>query len=434
MRAGVRFDGTRCIVVVVDADGMPAAEHTQSFDPERGMNEIFGWLARLPGAALESVTVDVSALLQAERQKRVIAIRISPRPAVDEIHEMPVSAELADSVSHTLHVTGGHDMRGRPLRDLGVASLRDALHQASGDAELVAAVTAVGSIANPDHEQRAADVILEAFPDARISLSHDFFSSAFRDRDFTATANAALLQSGEQLAAGIERAAREQLPGAAVSFGLNDGGRAPIRRLGATPVHAIRAAAALRVQGARHLADVDEGDLVIIEDDAAVVGHVHNGVPAAHTVVKRGREPSLASNGARVDTYSPTMLSDLLSPAAVVDARADVSRMPPFTPAPGLRAGVDLGALGAAVAPLSSWSDYLGHASNATELQAVLRLTEEELRSQTIHWGAAPDCTRVVESNAYTLAYGSRNVVRIRVRVTGDWMTAAALADAAVVA
>jgi len=423
MRAGIRFDGARCSAVVVDAWGAVIAEYAQSSEPEQSVHEVFGWLARRAGA-LSSVTLDVSTLLRVERQKRIIAIRIGPRPAIDDIHELAVSPQLIDSVRRTVHVTGGHDMRGRPLRDLGLETLRREL-EAVGPGDLVASVTAVGSIANPDHEQRAADVILAAFPDARICLSHDFFSSALRDRDFTSTMNAALLQSGEELAARIEQAAHAQLPGVPVSFGLNDGGRAPIRGLGTTPVHALHATAALRIQGARHLAGVSEGDLVIIDDDSVVVGHVHNGVPAARTVVKRGREPGLASNAVHTDTYSPTLISDFLTPAAVLDVRASSAPLPTNAPEPTVQTAVDLAALGAAVAPLSSWADFLGQASSALELQAGLRSTEEDLRSQTIHWGAGPNATRVVESNAYTLAYASRHVARIRVHVIGDWVASA---------
>lgn len=423
MRAGVRLDRARWIAVVVDARGEIAAEHEQSSDADDGVAEVLGWLARHAGHALQSVTFDVSAMLRPEEQPRVVAIRIAPRPAVDAIHELRVSPELAGSVRGTVHVAGGHDMRGRQLTDLGLAGLACEL-DSFGSGALVASVAAVGSIANPEHEERVADAILAAFPDARISLSHEFFSNALRDRDYTSTANAALLRSSERLAARIEQAAGRQLPGVAIAFGLGDGGRAPIRRLSTTPVHAMHAGTALCVQGARHLAGVEDGDLVVVSDDSTIVAHVHHGVPAANTLVKRGREPSLASNTARIDDHSPALHSELIAPVAVVDARRADAAPGPGLPEPTIRAEVDLGALGAAVAPLSSWADYLGHATSAAGLQGVLRSTEEELLSQTIHWGAGPDATRVVESNAYTLAYGSRHVVRIRVRVIGDWVDA----------
>lgn len=432
MRAGVRLDGARCVAVMVDPHGVVVAEHALTSEPDAAIDEILGWLARQAGTSLQTATFDVSPLLQTEQEGRVLAIRIAPRPAADDIHELAVAPELSGSVRGTLHVGGGHDMRGRQLTDLRLADLRQQLadHGPVQPGGLVVSVAAVGSIANPDHEERAADAILDAFPDARISLSHEFFSSALRDRDFTSTANAALLHPGERLAARLERAAAAQLPGVPIAFALGDGGRSPIRRLNATPVHALRAGRAMQVQGARHLAGLDHGDLLILDDDSAVVAHVQHGVPAANTLVKRGRAPSLASNTARVDEHSPTQLYDLAAPLAVVDARTERGPLPHGVPEPTIVAEADLGALGAAVAPLSSWSDSLRHASAAGELQGVLRATEEELRSQTIHWGAGPESTRVVESDAYTLAYGSRHVVRIRVRVIGDWVAAAELSEA----
>ena len=118
----------------------------------------------------------------------------------------------------------------------------------------------------------------------------------------------------------------------------------------------------------------------------------------------------------------PIFRSDLLAAAAVVDIRSPDTPLAPYAPEPTVGTDVDLIALGAAVAPLSSWADFLGPASTAAQVTSGLRSTEEDLRAQTIHWGAAPDSTRVVESTAYSLAYGSRNVVRIRVHVIGDWI------------
>lgn len=422
MRAGIRFHDGRCIAVIADAHGKVIAEYSQPFDPDDGIDEVFGWLARRAAASLVSATLDVSELLKLERKGRIVAIRISPRPAVDQIHELGVSAELEGSVHHTLHITGGHDMRGRQLMDLNLQTLAAELKATDRGGGLVASVTAVGSVANPDHEERAADVILAHFPRARVSLSHAFFSTSLGDRDFTSTVNAALLAPGERLAKRVERAAERHLPAVPIFVGLNDGGRAPIRSLGATPVHASRSATALRTQGARHFAEVNEGDVVIIDDDTITVSHVHRGVPAAQTVVKRGRGPRLASNSVRIDRHVPIFRSDLLAAAAVVDIRSPDTPLAPYAPEPTVGTDVDLIALGAAVAPLSSWADFLGPASTAAQVTSGLRSTEEDLRAQTIHWGAAPDSTRVVESTAYSLAYGSRNVVRIRVHVIGDWI------------
>jgi hypothetical protein len=423
VRAGVRFDGARCIVVLVNADGSVAAGHEQTApDAEHGVPELLGWLARHGGDDLRSVTFDVSTLLRFEDRGRILAIRVSPRPAVDDIHELGIAPELTASVRGPLHLTGGHDMRGRALAGLALDALDEALADLDPTDRVLASVSAVGSIANPEHEQRVADAIFARFPDARVSLSHEFYSSALRDRDFTATANVALLESGERLAGLIESAASVHLPGVEVAFGLNDGGRAPIRRLGATPVHAVRAARPLAVQGARQLAGFENGELVLIDEDVAVI-HVHDGVPAVQSVLARGLERGLASNWVRIDSWTPALTTVGASPAAVVVTQSDRT-LPIGAPEPTVRCDVDLIALGAAVAPLSSWADFLAHASTSAELDGVLRATEEELRTQATHWGAAPDDTRVVESSAYTTAYGSRNVIRIRVRVIGDGASA----------
>ncbi|WP_130282419.1 hydantoinase/oxoprolinase family protein [Microcella alkaliphila] len=419
-------------MVAVDADGEIVGEYSHSIGQEDPFPELFDWIAHRSNVGVRSVTVDVGGLLSMERERQVVAVRIRPRPAADPLHELPVPPDLRDSRLTVIDVTGGHDMRGRRLMDLEVASLTAALRGISSDTELVASVTAVGSVANPEHEQQAADALLSAFPFARVTLSNEFFSNSFRDRDYTAAMNACLMSSGDQLAAQIEQAARVQLPGVPVYFAVSDGGRVPIRRLGATPVNALHAGAALGLMGARHLAAVDEGEIVITDDAGAQVGRVHAGVPATHTVIRRGREPALACNAARIDPYSPSLLGEPERPAAVVDARSHDAVSMRGDLESTVRARVDLTALGAAVAPLSAWADFLGHASSSDELDSWLRATQEDLRSQVVHWGAAPESTRVVESTAYTLAYGSRHVVRIRVRVIGDWVETTARAGATI--
>lgn len=424
MRAGIRFDGVKCFAVLVDNRGVVAHHDEWTVNGVDELEDALRWTAVESGGDLQSVTLDVGALLRPAHDGQVLAIRIGPRPPADDLHQLPVSPALTRAVGRTMHVTGGHDMHGRELAPLDLLSLEAAIRSGDPVPGVVAAITAVGSVASPEHERRVADLFLATFPDARVSLSHEFFSRALRDRDFTATYNAALLQAGDSLARRIDSAAARLLPDVPVAFGLNDGGRAPIRRLSATPVHAIHATAALNVQGVRHLAAVDDGDIVIVGDDSVAVGHVHRGVPATRPVARSGEAPGLASNVTRSDRYSQARFSALPVPAAVVDARSAPTAVTVGAPSPTHRAEVDMVALGAATAPLSVWSDSMRRATTAAQLRDVVRATEEDLRSQSINWGAAPDSTRVVESAAYTFAFGIRNVVRVRVRVIADWVGA----------
>lgn len=420
MRAGIRLAAADWTAVVVDDTGAVIAEHTEPSSETASAGDAFAWLASVGGGRLRSATLDVSDILGREPRSETLVVRISPRAPIDAAHELAVSAKFAGIVTRSIHVSGGHDMRGRVLAPLDQHALEREL-AGSGD-HLVVAVTAVGSIANPEIEQRSADLILAAFPESRVALSHDFYSNAIRDRDFTATMNAGLLIAGEALAARIERSAEHHLPNVPVFVALNDGGRAPIRRLGATPVHALNSSKAMRVQAASQLTQVTEGSIVIVADGAIEVGHVHGGVPATNTLVKRGQEPSLASNTARITRYSSTVFDTALRPAKVLLTGARDDPIPPHVPKPSHVVSTDLVAYGAAVCALSAWADFLGRASNATELRTLLSTTEEDLRTQMIYWGADPGTTRVIESSAYTLAYGSRNVVRARVRIIGDWI------------
>ncbi|BAS14869.1 hypothetical protein AHiyo8_31720 [Arthrobacter sp. Hiyo8] len=136
-----------------------------------------------------------------------------------------------------------------------LAELPDIL---SGDVRNIA-ITSVGSTASKDHETRIADAILSSDSEMRISISSDFYSSVFRDRDYTAILNSALMETGEDLVAMLEASGRRHFPSATMWFAKNDGGRAPLARLAVIPIHGLRPEPAMQILGAATLAGARMG-------------------------------------------------------------------------------------------------------------------------------------------------------------------------------
>jgi hypothetical protein len=350
----------------------------------------------------------------------VVAIRISPRPPADDFHMTVLPALVEPAVTRTVHVRGGHDLRGRPLARLGLeAFLADLPGILAGDVRNVA-ITSVGSTASMDHETRIADAILSNDRDMRISISNDFYSSVFRDRDYTAILNSALMESGEELAATLEEAGRRQFPAALLSFAKNDGGRAPLSRLALAPVHGLRAQPAMAILGAATLAGIPEGEVILCMEDGVTVGHTRGGLPVTRSLIRQGFDASLASNAAILEPYTVHHPVRTDIPSVIADLREWQESALPFGLVPTLPAVQDAALVGSAVAPLTAWIDRLETVSGRVDLRRVQNLAEEDAHSAAVQLGASPGQTHIIESNVFAMPYGNPGIVRIRVQAAGE--------------
>jgi hypothetical protein len=401
---------------------LPESEHASA--PAAGLEEAidtaFRRLVREYGRAVTDITADVGRVLAARKLARVIAIRISPRPPADAFHASALPDLVEPAVARTVHVRGGHDLRGRPLAPLGLEAFAAALPETlSGNVRNVA-ITSVGSTASKDHETRIADAILSVNSDMRISISSDFYSSVFRDRDYTAILNSAMMDTAEELAAMLEEAGRRHFPAAAMWFAKNDGGRAPLGRLAVIPIQGLRPEPAMQILGAATLAGVRDGEIVMCTDTGVSVGQVRGGLPATRSLIRQGYEAGLASNAAVMEPYTADHPIRPEIPSVIADLRRDRQAPLPFGLVPTMATAHDAAQLGSAVAPVTAWIDRLESVSGREDLHRVQGRAEEDAESVAVQLGARPGQTRIVESNVYAMPYGNPGIVRIRVQAAGE--------------
>jgi hypothetical protein len=377
-------------------------------------------LRREFGSGITEITADVGRVLMERKLADVVAIRISPRPPADDFHMTVLPPLVEPAVTRTVHVRGGHDLRGRPLARLDLESFLADLPGILGSGVRNVAITSVGSTASMDHETRIADAILSNDRDVRISISSDFYSSVFRDRDYTAILNSALMETGEELAAMLEEAGRRQFPATHLSFAKNDGGRAPLSRLALAPVHGLRAEPAMGILGAAMLAGILDGEVILCMEAAASVGHTHGGLPVARSLIRQGFDASLASNAAILEPYTVHHPVRTDIPSVVADLREGLETALPFGLVPTLPAVQDAALVGSAVAPLTAWIDRLETVSGRADLKRAQNLAEEDAHSAAVQLGANPGHTHIRESNVYAMPYGNPGIVRIRVQAAGE--------------
>ena len=421
MRVGLRLQGTSCRTVVVDGRTVvSAAREVHAGSLSDALESSLSGVRREFGSGITEITADVGPVLVERKLGDVLAIRISPRPPADDFHVTVLPALVKPAVTRTVHVRGGHDLRGRPLARLDLEAFLAGLPGILAGGFRNVAITSVGSTASKDHETRIADAILSNDRDMRISISTDFYSSVFRDRDYTAILNSALMETGEELAAMLEEAGRRQLPDTLLSFAKNDGGRAPLSRLALTPVHGLRAEPAMAILGAATLAGIPEGEVVLCMDAGVSVGHTRGGLPVARSLIRQGFDASLASNAAILEPYTVHHPIRAGIPSVIADLREWQESPMPFGLVPTLPAAQDAAMVGSAVAPLTAWIDRLETVSGRVDLQRVQNLAEEDAHSAAVQLGGSPGQTRIIESNVFAMPYGNPGIVRIRVQAAGE--------------
>ena len=379
MRVGLRLQGTSCRTVVLDGRTVvSAAREVQAGSLLEALESSLSVLRREFGSGITEITADVGRVLVERKLADVVAIRISPRPPADDFHMTVLPPLVEPAVTRTVHVRGGHDLRGRPLAQLDLESfLADLPGILASDVRNVA-ITSVGSTASADHETRIADAILSNDRDMRISISSGFYSSVFRDRDYTAILNSALMETGEELAAMLEEAGRRQLPATHLSFAKNDGGRAPLSRLAVAPVHGLRAEPAMGILGAATWARIPEGEVILCMEAGAAVGHTRGGLPVARSVIRQGFDASLASNAAVLEPFTAHHPVRTDIPSVIADLREWQETALPFGLVPTLPAVQDAALVGSAVAPLTAWIDRLETVSGRVDLKRAQDVAEED--------------------------------------------------------
>ncbi|UKA75257.1 methylhydantoinase [Arthrobacter sp. FW306-07-I] len=420
MRVGLMLQGSSCRALVLEGRSVVSvAEQRQAGSLADALDSVLSSLRLQFGSLITDVTADVGRVLAAAQPGDVMAVHISPRPPADQFHNTRLPASIEPAVTRTVHVRGGHDLRGRPLAPLGLNQFLLELPSILSGGMRNVAITAVGSTASAEHETRIADAILSNNSDMRISISSDFYSSVFRDRDYTAVLNSALMESGEELAAMLEEAGRRHFPAAALSYARNDGGRAPLARLAVAPVHALRPEPAMAILGAATLGGLCDGEVVVCTDEGVSVGTIRSGLPVAHSLIRQGYEASLATNAAIAEPYTANHPVRPDIPSVVVDIRTSQDTPPEHGLLPTLPGVPDLSLIGCAATPLTAWIDRLERVSGQAELQRVQHRAEEEAGSAVVQLGAGPTDTRIIESNVFAMPYGNPGIVRIRVRAAG---------------
>jgi len=212
-------------------------------------------------------------------------------------------SDLREAIGdHKYIVHGGHEFDGRVISAIDEQEIREVARDIRERGIRAVAISSVFSPANPEHEQRAAEIVSDELPGVSISLSHEIGRIGLLERENAAIMNACLGELARAIVTAFQEALAEMEIRAPFYLSQNDGTlmsadfakKYPVLTFASGPTNSMRGAAFL--SGAREAMVVDLGGTT------SDVGMLIHGFPReASVAVEIG---GVRTNFRMPDTYS----------------------------------------------------------------------------------------------------------------------------------
>ncbi len=310
MRIGIDVGGTNTDAVLMDGREVRAWIKRPTTQPvDAGIVDALsailtdGVAARDIRAVMIGTTHFTNAFVEARSLKPVGVIRLaSPSgealpPRVGWPHALRSVVE-----GPTFMLPGGYQFDGREISAFDEAAVRDAARQIRKAGVDVIAITSVFAPINAAMENRAAAIVCEEHPDARLTLSSSIGRIGLLERENAAIMNASLSVMADGVMQSFRDALRSMDIRAPLFVSQNDGTlmtseyaqQLPILTFGSGPTNSIR--------GAAFLTGYADAIVIDVGGTTSDIGVLANGFP---------RESSVAVNigGVRTNFRMPDVLA-----------------------------------------------------------------------------------------------------------------------------
>lgn len=319
-RMGIDVGGTNTDAVILDRDLRVVAKHKSptTLDIVGGITDAMEAVIAAAGIDVGDIgrvmlgtTHATNAVLERRGLARVAAVRIGG-PATKSIPPLwtwPGDLRSAVSAGEAI-IDGGFEFDGSeqvPLDERGLRRFVESLDPRP-DAFSVASVFAPVSDA---HELRAAEIIREVSPDARICLSGALGSIGLLERENACVLNAALLSVAQGIVEGLSDALARHGIDAVPYFAQNDGTLMAVDRALEFPVLTIGSGPANSMRGAAHLSGLSDAIVIDVGGTSTDIGVLASGFPRESAV-------PVEIGGVRTNFRMPDLLSIALGGGTIV--------------------------------------------------------------------------------------------------------------------
>ncbi|TPW31988.1 hydantoinase/oxoprolinase N-terminal domain-containing protein [Pararhizobium mangrovi] len=322
-RIGIDVGGTNTDAAMVDGDTIVATVKVPtSEDVMSGVRTALDAVsdARGPGngpidAVMIGTTHFTNAIVERARLERIAVIRI----ALPSGRSLPPLIDWPDDLRRCVDpmmfmVHGGHEYDGRALVEMRDDEVRDAA-RAIRDAGITAiAISALFSPLTSQCERRAADLVREILPNARITLSHTLGRIGLLERENVAALNATLQELGRRTVKAFDDALATAGIDAPFFLTQNDGTVALASIAAENPVHCFASGPTNSMRGAAFLTGENDAMVVDVGGTTSDIGCLSGGFPReANNIVHVG--------GVRTLFRMPDLLPIALGGGTIVDAK-----------------------------------------------------------------------------------------------------------------
>jgi N-methylhydantoinase A/oxoprolinase/acetone carboxylase beta subunit len=311
VRIGVDVGGTNTDAVLMDGGTVAAwTKQPTTADVGGGVAAAITAVLKQAGVAADAVSAVMvgtthftNALVERTKLDRVGILRLAS-PSGEALPPMTGwPEELAARIGrHVYLLPGGYEVDGREIAPLDEARVRAAVRELRALGIDAIAISSVFAPVNPAMEDRAAAIVAEEHPGARITVSHAIGRIGFIERENAAILNAALGSLAGRVMASFERALAEIGVHAPLYISQNDGTLISAQQAAAYPVLTIGSGPTNSMRGAAYLTGVRDAIVLDVGGTTTDVGVLANGFP---------RESSVAVDigGARTNFRMPDILA-----------------------------------------------------------------------------------------------------------------------------
>jgi len=201
-------------------------------------------------------------------------------------------------------VQGGHEYDGRPIVPMDEQAVAQAAREIRANGINAVAISAVFSPLTAQCETRAAQIVRDEHPDARITLSSTLGRIGLLERENVALLNATLTDLAANITDAFKQALHDSGLNAKLFITQNDGTVSVAETARKFPVFSFASGPTNSMRGAALLADISDAVVCDVGGTTSDVGCLVNGFPrAANNVVHIGgvrtafRMPDLLSVG-----------------------------------------------------------------------------------------------------------------------------------------
>ncbi len=294
MRIGIDVGGTHTDAVILNGDKVIAATKSlTTSDVVSGISNALDEILLSGGVRVEQIqtvmigtTQFTNAIIERKSLSRMAVIRVglpSGRgmpPMVDWPHDMH---EAINAQVHMIH--GGYLYDGHPLSDLRESEITAVIRALKMENIKNIAISSAFSPMNAEPENKVSQAILEAIPDAQLTLSHQFGRLGLLERENAAIMNTSLLPFAKHVVDAFLAALKSHGLTCPAFISQNDGTLMSSEFVRRFPALTFSSGPTNSLRGAYKLTGLKEAIVVDIGGTTSDIGVLQDGFPRESNVV-----------------------------------------------------------------------------------------------------------------------------------------------------